>query len=90
MARRKDLAEFKLPRWDDLPSMDLYLEQILELLDEWLGDYLSVKGKRVILIDDVFTTGSTSNECSKLLKSAKSESVTVLTFATARVTPELY
>ncbi len=49
-----------------------------------------VKDKRVILIDDVFTTGSTSNECSKLLKRAKSESVTVLTFATARVTPELY
>lgn len=44
----KGLEEFKLPRWDDLPSMDLYLEQILELLDEWLGDYLSVKGKRVL------------------------------------------
>lgn len=44
----KGLEEFRLPRWDDLPSMDLYLEQILELLDEWLGDYLAAKGKRVL------------------------------------------
>jgi len=44
----KGLEDFKLPRWDDLPPVDLYLEQILELLDEWLGDYLSVKGKRVL------------------------------------------
>lgn len=48
MANTKGLAEFKLPRWNDLPSMDLYLEQILELLDYWLADYLSGKGKRVL------------------------------------------
>lgn len=48
MATSKGLEQFKLPRWRDLPSMDLYLEQILELLEEWLGDYLSVNGKKVI------------------------------------------
>ncbi len=48
MASAKGLEQFKLPRWKDLPSMDLYLEQTLELLEEWLGDYLSVKGKKII------------------------------------------
>ena len=48
MATAKSLEQFKLPRWNDLPSMDLYLEQILELLEEWLGDYLSVNGKKVM------------------------------------------
>ncbi len=53
-------------------------------------DGVEIKGKKVLLIDDVLTTGSTVNECSRLLKKSKAESVTVLTFATSRVTPELY
>lgn len=48
MTEKKGLEHFKLPRWNDLPSMDLYLEQILELIEEWLSDYLSVKGKKVM------------------------------------------
>ncbi len=37
--------------------------------------------KRILLIDDVFTTGATMNECAKVLKDAGAESVTVLTLA---------
>lgn len=48
MSSKKGLENFKLPRWDDLPSVDLYLEQVLTLLDEWLGDFLSIDGKKVI------------------------------------------
>lgn len=48
MSLKKGLENFKLPRWDDLPSVDLYLEQVLTLLDEWLGDYLSVGKKKII------------------------------------------
>ena len=39
--RTKGLENFKLPRWDDLPNLDLYLDQVLSLLDEWLSDYLT-------------------------------------------------
>ena len=39
-----------------------------------------LKDKNVLLIDDVFTTGSTSNECSKVLLKAKAHSVVVATF----------
>ncbi len=38
-----------------------------------------IHGKRIILIDDVFTTGSTANECSKVLLEHDVTSVAVLT-----------
>lgn len=40
-----------------------------------------VKGKRVLVIDDVKTTGSTINECAKVLKRAGATSVVGLTVA---------
>lgn len=48
MAKVKSLGEFKLPRWSELPSVDQYLEQVLTLLDEWLGDYLAPDGGKVL------------------------------------------
>ncbi len=39
----------------------------------------SVKGKRVMLVDDVFTTGATVQECSKVLKKAGAKEVHVVT-----------
>lgn len=44
----------------------------------------SVKGKSVILVDDIFTTGFTINECAKVLKGAGVESVTALVIASGR------
>lgn len=45
----------------------------------------SVKGKSVLLIDDVMTTGSTLNECSKVLKKAGAVRVVCLTVASGRI-----
>ena len=42
------LINFRIPRWNELPDIPLYLDQILVLLDEWYGDYLSVDGKKVM------------------------------------------
>lgn len=41
----------------------------------------SILGKRVLLMDDVFTTGSTANECSRILKKNGANSVSVFTIA---------
>lgn len=40
-----------------------------------------VKGKNVILIDDVVTTGATVRECSRVLKKAGAENIYVITLA---------
>lgn len=42
-----------------------------------------VKDKRVLIVDDVMTTGVTVNECAKVLKRAGAESVHVLTLSRA-------
>lgn len=43
-----------------------------------------VKGKSVLVIDDVKTTGATLNECAKVLKRAGATNVTCLTVASRR------
>ncbi len=40
-----------------------------------------IKGKNITLLDDVMTTGTTTNECSKVLKKYEVKSVFVLTIA---------
>lgn len=49
-----------------------------------------VKGKKILLIDDVFTSGATTNECSKTLKKSKAEFVFILTFATSSDKIQMY
>ena len=44
---------------------------------------LDLTGKRVVLVDDVFTTGSTMTECAACLRAAGAEAVTGLTLARA-------
>ncbi len=43
-----------------------------------------VKGKEVLLVDDVVTTAATVNECAKVLKKAGTSSVTIVTAARAK------
>ena len=43
-----------------------------------------IKGRRILLIDDVYTTGATVDECARTLKAAGSGEVDVLTLARVR------
>ena len=48
-----------------------------------LSDPRGIQGRRVLLVDDVLTTGATANACARVLKKAKAASVNVLTLARA-------
>lgn len=43
-----------------------------------------IKDKHLLLVDDIYTTGSTVNECSKVLLRAGAKEVSVLTLATGK------
>lgn len=40
-----EILNYRLPRWEDLSEVDLYLTQLTELMEKWLGPYLSVNGE---------------------------------------------
>lgn len=46
-----------------------------------IRDKSNVKGKKIILLDDVVTTGATIYECEKILKEAGATSINILTVA---------
>ncbi|MDH3443182.1 MAG: ComF family protein [Deltaproteobacteria bacterium] len=48
-----------------------------------LGAGKSVRGKIVLLLDDVYTSGATVDECSRVLRKAGAKAVYVLTLARA-------
>lgn len=33
------VSEQRLPRWDELPDLDLYMDQVLSLMERYLGSY---------------------------------------------------
>lgn len=39
------LAAHRLPRWQDLPDLELYMDQVLALVDRYLGSYPGFDGK---------------------------------------------
>lgn len=40
-----------------------------------------ITGKKILLIDDIYTTGSTVNECSKILRQANPKKIGIFTIA---------
>lgn len=60
-------------------------ERLTNLKDAFvIGDKSLVKGKTVLIIDDIFTTGSTINECATVLFKAKAKSVIAITLSHAK------
>lgn len=49
--------------------------------------YPQVKDRKILLIDDIFTTGATANECAKALLKGKCKEVSVLTACITKLKP---
>lgn len=45
-----------------------------------------LKGKNILLVDDIYTTGSTLDACSKELQKSEPQSIIIMTFTTGRNT----
>ena len=37
-----------IPRWEELPNIDLYLDQVVTLLEEYLGNFITNKEDKII------------------------------------------
>ena len=37
-----EIANFHIPRWNELPTIDLYLDQLVSLLDQYLSNYIII------------------------------------------------
>jgi len=69
-----------------LPQTDVTGKERLKNVKNTFTAGKSVTGLRLILVDDVITTGATVYECAKVLKKAGAASITVV--ALARSTPK--
>ena len=36
----KDIEKFHIPRWNELPDIDLYVDQVISLFDNYLSKYI--------------------------------------------------
>lgn len=61
------------------------LERLVNLQEAFAVSSKEVfKNSRILLVDDIFTTGATANHCSKVLLEAGASNITVICLATGR------
>ena len=63
-------------------------QHIRTLEREYGTRFFTMEGKRLLLIDDIVTTGSTLSECCRVLLTAGAQSVVCAALATPRKNPE--
>lgn len=57
-------------------------ERVINIKDVFkIIDYKTIKNMKILIFDDIYTTGSTANECARVLKEAGAQKVGVLTIA---------
>ncbi|MCD8327553.1 MAG: ComF family protein [Ruminococcus sp.] len=54
------------------------VQRVLEVKGAYIKGNAEIRNKKVALVDDIVTTGSTMNECARLLKEMGAKSVTAL------------
>ena len=46
MFKKEDIEKFHMPRWEELPEIDLYLDQVVTFIDKYLLYYLNDETKK--------------------------------------------
>lgn len=44
----KENIKVHLPRWEELPNIDLYLDQVVNVMEEYLTDFVAIKEDKII------------------------------------------
>jgi len=75
------LANVLIKTKETLPQMELKKEERIENIKNCFEIKKNIKDNVVLLIDDVYTTGSTMDECARILKQSGTKEVWGLTVA---------
>ena len=43
-----EIAEIHLPRWDELPELDLYMDQVVTLVERYLNPLMSQSKEKLL------------------------------------------
>lgn len=57
LARCERSAERRLPRWAELPDLELYMDQVLSLVERYLGDYPGRRGLTAAMVNNYVKLG---------------------------------
>ena len=74
----RPFARYPAMYWD-ICCFVFVLSRCPNAVNEKFNDF--IKSKNILIVDDVFTTGSTLNECSKVVKKLKPKTIKTITFA---------
>lgn len=44
----KDISEFHIPRWEEIPNIDLYMDQAIIILEKYLESYIDSRTEKII------------------------------------------
>ncbi len=58
LARCERAAERRLPRWEELPDLELYMDQVLSLMERYLGDSLGRRGLTASMVNNYVKLGA--------------------------------
>lgn len=96
---QSELLSHELSHYFGVPTVTGILQRVRETLPQFelppkerfknvkgsfaIGNKDYIKDKKIVLVDDIYTTGSTISECTRVLKEAQASKVHVLTLSRA-------
>lgn len=48
MYSSQEMLNYRCPRWKDLPAIDLYMDQVISLLDQWVSGFYAAEPAKAV------------------------------------------